>query len=401
MSETARYDVVILGGGPAGCAAALSLAERGVERILVVEASDYSSERVGESIPPDTRNLFAALGLLSAFEAEGHEPCLGSCSSWGADELGYNDFLFNPYGNGWHLDRRRFDMWMAQQVRARGVEVWTSCTFVDRLGDDDEDVELELRVGASGDVTRVRARFVIDATGARSRFARRSGAVACELDRLVVVWGYFELPDAAPERLVRLTLLEAVEYGWWYLARLPRRRVAAAVASSPAIHKARRLDRAHGWLTALGQTQHVLATLLAAEANPVAGSLAVCMAPSFVLDPIADDSSVPRWLAIGDAASSFDPISSQGIYKGLSDGLEGGRAVAAHLGGDSSALGNHALRVRERFVGYAKQRAYFYGLEQRWPEAAFWRERRDASLRDGAGRPVELPSERTSSTIPR
>lgn len=369
------YEVIVLGGGPAGCAAALSLARQGVERVLVVEASDYEVERIGESIPPDTRQLFAELGVLAAFLAEEHEPCPGSCSSWGADELGYNDFLFNPYGHGWHLDRRRFDAWMAARARDAGAELWTRCKFVERVGEDGDGVALELRVGHGGERVRVRASFVIDATGRRSRYARRCGARPRQLDQLVVSTGFFELPGDELARLSRLTMLEAVEEGWWYLARLPRRRVAAALATSPKIHRRRRFDRPRAWLDALATTRHVLPALLAAEASPVAGSLAVCAAPSFLLEPSHDESSTPRWLAVGDAASSFDPISSQGIYKGLSDGLRGGRAVAASLRGDPGSLADHAADVRARFEGYAQQRAYFYGVEQRWPESSFWRGR--------------------------
>lgn len=67
-----------------------------------MESGAYESDRIGESIPPDTRRLFARLGLLEAFEREGHEPCHGSCSSWGEDVLGYNDFTVNPHGTGYH-----------------------------------------------------------------------------------------------------------------------------------------------------------------------------------------------------------------------------------------------------------------------------------------------------------
>ena len=108
----AQYDVVILGAGPAGSAAALKLCHFGFDKILLAEASHFETARIGESIPPDSRQLLAELDVLTEFLAENHEPCLGSCSSWGSEQLGHNDFLLNPYGYGWHLDRTRFDIFL-------------------------------------------------------------------------------------------------------------------------------------------------------------------------------------------------------------------------------------------------------------------------------------------------
>ena len=66
-SLKSHYDVVIIGGGPAGCATAIALQQLGITNVLVAEASDYSQPRIGESIPPDTRGLFSRLGIWQAF----------------------------------------------------------------------------------------------------------------------------------------------------------------------------------------------------------------------------------------------------------------------------------------------------------------------------------------------
>ena len=44
-----RFDVAVIGGGPAGCSTALALTRLGY-RCLVVEKSDYSNVRVGETV---------------------------------------------------------------------------------------------------------------------------------------------------------------------------------------------------------------------------------------------------------------------------------------------------------------------------------------------------------------
>lgn len=365
--------MVILGGGPAGCATALGLLAAGLEpaAIVLIEASRYMQDRIGESIPPDSRRLLAELGVLDAFLREGHEPSHGSASSWGSDELGYNDFVFNPYGHGWHLDRRRFDAWLAAEVQARGVEIRVGLRFLDVIECGATGTLLALG-DARGEQDRIWASFVVDATGARSHYARRMGARRRDLDRLVSVAGFFRVPEHA--EFGRLTLLEAVEYGWWYTARLPNRRVAAALATSHASFKQHRFDRARAWLEALLGTRHVIGPLAVCDPEP--GSLSVCTAPSFMLDRVVGQ----RWLAVGDAASAYDPISSQGIFKALSEGLSAGRTIVEVLAGRSDALADHQQDVEQRFDAYAQQRAYFYAKEQRWPDAPFWRERVAANL---------------------
>ena len=79
-----QADAVIVGGGPAGAAAAIALCQHGVEHGVLVEAGDTGATqtpRIGESIPPDTRVLLDRLGLWPEFAAQGHAPCFGSRST--------------------------------------------------------------------------------------------------------------------------------------------------------------------------------------------------------------------------------------------------------------------------------------------------------------------------------
>ena len=362
------HDVAVVGGGPAGCATALALRRIGVERVVVVESSDYDSARVGESIPPDTRLLLRQLGVLDSFLAQDHERCLGSCSSWGSAELGHNDFLVNPFGDGWHLDRLRFDRWIAEQTERSEVEIRRRTIFRDlERGGGRRPIELRL-TGPGGGPSTVRCRFVVDATGQQARVARRLGARPRSEDQLVCVAGYL---DAAPGHgLSSLTMLEAVEYGWWYAARLPDGRLTAAVASDPAIVREMGLTRAASWSAELVRTRHVGPAL--AGCPLVESRLHVWSAPSTLLDPPAG----AGWAAVGDAASAFDPISSQGIHKALADGLRAAPAIVAWLDGDGRPLTEYRNGIAERFLDYLAMRSHFYGIERRWEDAPFWRRRR-------------------------
>jgi flavin-dependent dehydrogenase len=378
-------DVLILGGGPAGSATALSLAQAGITRVLLVEMTRYREIRIGESVPPDIRTPLDRLGLWDAFVAEEHDPCLGSCSAWGTDALGYNDFLLNPLGHGWHLDRTRFDEFLARKAAERGAELSRGMRFkaAERLAQDGFRLQL---VGESGRIRTVTARFVVDATGTRSSFARSMGAHRLFVDQLLCVTAFFRLPDAA--QISRLTMLEAVEYGWWYAARLPHSRLAVAVASDPQIVKQIALHRREPWLERLAATSHIAVAL--SGCRLIADAQVICAAPSFMLSTVAGD----RWLAVGDAASAFDPISSQGIHKALTDGACAGKAIADHLYGDDHGLREHQSSVATRHRHYLDSRNYFYSLERRWPQSTFWTTRRArARLRTECASPVAARSQ--------
>jgi flavin-dependent dehydrogenase len=97
-------------------------------------------------------------------------------------------------------------------------------------------------------------------------------------------------------------------------------------------------------------------------------------APSFVLDQAGGEG----WLAAGDAGSAHDPLSAQGIFKALSEGIEAGNVIADAGAQQMSGWKEkeYDARLQQRFETYRANRAYFYGLEQRWPDSEFWSRRK-------------------------
>ena len=82
------------------------------------------------------------------------------------------------------------------------------------------------------------------------------------------------------------------------------------------------------------------------------------------------------WLAVGDAAMSFDPLSSEGISKGLQMGRAAADAAAAFCQGKSSPLADYARDADAAFAEYLDARCNFYAAERRWPDSPFWKRRR-------------------------
>lgn len=167
--------MVVAGGGPAGCATAIALAQQGVMNVCLlnlVPAAD--GPRLGETIPPESRTALQQIGLWQQFLEQNHEPCLGSCSAWGRDEPGYNDFLFNPNGTGWHLDRGKFDALLLNGVSSLGITLIPAIRSRVTEIDDDYGIALNL-IDPSGATQQIIGRYIVDATGTRATLARQLG----------------------------------------------------------------------------------------------------------------------------------------------------------------------------------------------------------------------------------
>jgi flavin-dependent dehydrogenase len=92
------------------------------------------------------------------------------------------------------------------------------------------------------------------------------------------------------------------------------------------------------------------------------------------------------WLAVGDAAMAFDPLSSQGLLQALASGIRAGETAVRHLAGESTAVGEYALKTAEIFGEYKRLHAVYYGREGRWPQSIFWQRRSAAVSAVGGGR---------------
>jgi len=109
-------------------------------------------------------------------------------------------------------------------------------------------------------------------------------------------------------------LIETCPDGWWYTAALPDNRRIVAAMSDADLVRALDLNRLDGFMRALGATQHLRGAL--ADARPI-GLPALRPAGS---RHIIRDTSLPL-LCVGDAASCFDPVSGQGLFKALRSGI--------------------------------------------------------------------------------
>jgi flavin-dependent dehydrogenase len=352
--------VAIAGGGPAGCAVALALLKRGFGAVSVFAAPCTQRQAVGETLPPPAKQVLARLGVVDILEdSRRHPGSPGSLSVWNSARPGAHDFFLTGLGCGWHLDRAHFDRELLDRVRRAGGDVSQGrrCSGV-RNGNNV--ISLEFVSGAEATVD-----FVVDATGKASQVARRLGIKRNSFDEVLAVSAVLPLEPTRP--MVKNTLIEAVQDGWWYASQIRGARAMVSFYTDKSGVACWR-DKATWW-RALQATQLIWPKLPCLDALPKA--LQVDAAPSSLLSRVVGE----QWLAVGDAAASYDPISSAGILKALLSGEAAGDAIARHLRGDKAALVAYQDQVFRGFEQYAALRYHLYASEQRFPSSSFWRAR--------------------------
>src|SRR5207249_1222887 len=132
--------------------------------------------------------------------------------------------IFNPYGTGWHIERKRFDAMLVQMAQKVGVSAHTDASWT--ASSEGTRRDWEICIAGGGEEFIFRAKFLVDATGRASVFARKRGATRISYDRLVGIVVFLSAP--VENFLGDCTLVEAVEDGWSYSACVPGSRLVVA-----------------------------------------------------------------------------------------------------------------------------------------------------------------------------
>lgn len=323
-----RCDVLVIGGGPAGAAAATQLAQAGLDTVLL-EKTRHPRPQVGESLIPHVWKFTDKLGVSEKLRAEGFIEKSGGIVVWDGR---IRHFRFATFGFGQpalHVERDRFDEILLRHAESEGAGVWEQVMVraVEGAPPGPMRVRYEDRRGGRPAEGVIEARFVVDASGqtgviaAAANARRRVGADG----KYLGVWGYFRNSkylaadrltyEAADVRRVKpVTFISSFGGGWaWHI---PLREVTSVglVLNTAETRGLGRREHERYFLDTCRSLPYV--SELLAEAEYVSDSVTFRPDYSYYSERLCG----PGFACAGDAGSFVDPIFSQGVSFALYTG---------------------------------------------------------------------------------
>jgi geranylgeranyl reductase family protein len=311
------FDVVIAGGGPAGSAAAIALAQAGLNALIVDKSQFPRNKACGEYLSAGAVEQLRTLGLESVLAPAAARLDGIRLSGNGARvELRFSK-------TGWALPRLRLDSELLRSAISRGA------TFLQaRIEDVREESPGSLLTvrEPSGETRGLRARFVIGADGAQSVVARKCGlSVAPRGEQRFALGGHYGgLRDL--DRFVEMFV-----EGSSYFAVNP---FDAAHANIMVIVREKDLSARKN---DVDQFIRERARALSGDAARFTG--AQLEGKRIAVGPLAHSTrgvTAGNVLLAGDAAGFIDPFTGQGVYLALRGGIAAARAIAAAVAMPSS-----------------------------------------------------------------
>lgn len=358
--QQSSYQVIIAGAGPAGLAAALTLSAYKIPYCLI-DANITAVQKSGDAIPPNAKPLLTQLGILHLVQDAKHIPYYGNKSIWGTPQVQEKAFITGLHGHGYLLDRLYFEQQFRNLVQQQSGDFYQGYQLK-KAQYKDNSVEVLIQKGAQ--TIDLKAPYIIDATGRKASVCRHLGAYKQDLDAQMTISFWHQLSKPIPRQI----WVEATEYGWWYLAPNANHQVNCMFFTLKELLPQRKdmvLFLQQMLQNSLQIKQIIQPTQEELQAKTIMPSGSSCLAQPFG----------EHWVAVGDAAFSYDPISSYGITSALATGFYAGHAVAEKLAGEADAFLAYRYVLENGSRAYLQKLQHQYSMEKRWPAAYYWKNR--------------------------
>jgi flavin-dependent dehydrogenase len=378
------WDLIVIGGGPAGATVA-AIAARGGMRVLLLEADVHPRVHVGESLLPGIMPILDRMGALAAVEAEGFTPKTGTTHwQWGATprwDLWFSDT--DAYDHAYLVDRARFDAILFAAAGDAGAVTHTHAAARAFLWDGERCTGVRWRRrGANEEQTS--HGFVIDASGQAALLARQLGLreTIAGLQHQAS-WAHYEHAGRLPPPREHQALFVAERDHWlWLFPLSPTRASVGMVRLDPGTTSEDDDTRAARFEAAVAGSPLFSGVLGAAErVTPVRTQRDW----SYRMRSVAG----PGWLLVGDAAGFIDPVLSTGVFLAMHAGFHAAELLLARHRGelDEAILIRRYQQHHVELFGDLLRMVRFYYQQTLTRDDYFWESKKILLREDTELRP--------------
>lgn len=377
-----KYDVVVVGAGPAGSTLAALVAMRG-QRVLVLEKESFPRYQIGESLLPSTVHGVCRLtGAEEAVARAGFVRKHGGTFIWGASpepwtfSFALSAKTINPTSFAYQVERTKFDQILLDNARKQGAEVRERCTVTGVLEHAGRVSGVRYFDGVGERV--VEAGYVVDASGNTGRLHQSVGGSReySQFFRNLAMFGYFENGKRLDGNRSGNILCVAFNEGWfWYIplsatltsvGAVVRRDFAAKVQGDP--------DRALAACIAECPTIQEYLADARRVTDGVYGQVRVRKDYSYHQTQFWR----PGMVCVGDAACFVDPVFSSGVHLATYGALLAARSINSVIAGivpEDEAFLEFENRYRREFAVFYEFLTSFYNMHAD-EQSYFWEARK-------------------------
>lgn len=363
-----NFDIIIIGGGIAGCIAAMHL--HSYYKILVIDKSKTTKVLHGETLVASSRRIFSELGIdidLIMQNPLVGKPAIGMQSYWGTSQPTLQDSIRNPEGHGWSIDKNNFLSTLQRKTKERGIQIIRE-DIINVI----EESQQWVMTSRTEDGTKktYHAKFIIDASGRRSFMAQKMNINRVKKDQLIGIHAIINIPTAK-----EISTIYTVENGWWYIAKLPNNKhLISFFTDSDLCDK--KLTKDEEYFKNFFQDKKDLIKILEIDEELIDYEFLGTKAShsSCIKIPVSSN-----WIAIGDACLAFDPLSSQGMYNAMVMAAQFSKLIInsniVHSLSENfkKAFISECNRISDSIWSHYEYHHYiYYNMEKRWNDHLFW-----------------------------
>ncbi|MGD1978212.1 MAG: NAD(P)/FAD-dependent oxidoreductase [Akkermansiaceae bacterium] len=339
MKSNLSYDcdVLIIGAGPAGTAAATIIAGEQGRKVIVLEKEHFPRYHVGESLIPHCWDTLDRLGMTDRLNAQGFQVKQSVQFVSPDGELSapfyFSQHTDHPRARTWQVDRMTFDTMMMERAREAGADVREGIKVIDFL-ESNGTITGVLAEDEEGNRFELRARMTMDASGRDALFQRKKKWRKRDpkLNK-IAIWTLYKGAKRDPGIDEGATTIAYVQgKGWFWNIPLKDDIVSTGiVAERDYLYRDGR-DLAEIYAREIKENKWVEEHLSEGEQF---GEYWVTGEYSYRAENCATDGLV----LIGDAFAFLDPVFSSGVYLALTTGAMGADAVGRALNADDVSAG--------------------------------------------------------------